>query len=235
MKVLIVPDVHLKPDMFSRASELLRKGVAERAVCLMDIADDWNQEWNIDLYIRTYDAAIQFAKDHPDTLWCYGNHDLSYVWNLLESGFSIYALETVCMKLRHLQEAIGKEDQIGYVQRIDQVIFSHGGVTEAFVNAHFPKDERDDANLVLARINQMGPDIMWDDNSPLWLRPTHFEPMYQADTMLQVIGHTPTERILNENGVVWCDVFSTTSDGQPIGTQEFPIVDTRELTTTGIK
>ena len=42
MKVLVIPDVHLKPWMFDRASELLESGKAERAVCLMDIADDWN-------------------------------------------------------------------------------------------------------------------------------------------------------------------------------------------------
>lgn len=37
----------------------------------MDIADDWRQQFNLDLYIQTYDAAISFAREHPDTLWCY--------------------------------------------------------------------------------------------------------------------------------------------------------------------
>ena len=48
MKVLAIPDVHLKPWMFIRAGELLKSGIAEQAVCLMDIADDWRQEFNID-------------------------------------------------------------------------------------------------------------------------------------------------------------------------------------------
>ncbi len=43
---------------------------------LMDIADDWRQQYNLDLYILTYDAAIEFAKGFPDTLWCCGNYDL---------------------------------------------------------------------------------------------------------------------------------------------------------------
>ena len=75
MKVLVIPDVHLKPWMFDRAAELLKDGAADRAVCLMDIPDDWRQEFNLDLYVQTFDAAIQFAKDFPETLWCYGNHD----------------------------------------------------------------------------------------------------------------------------------------------------------------
>ena len=40
MKVLVIPDVHLKLWMFQRASELMKETGADRAVCLMDIADD---------------------------------------------------------------------------------------------------------------------------------------------------------------------------------------------------
>ena len=53
MKVLVIPDVHLKPWMFDRAAELLKDGAADRAVCLMDIPDDWRQEFNLDLYVQT--------------------------------------------------------------------------------------------------------------------------------------------------------------------------------------
>ena len=40
MKVLVIPDIHLKPWMFNRAAELLKDGIAGGAVCLMDIPDD---------------------------------------------------------------------------------------------------------------------------------------------------------------------------------------------------
>ena len=75
MKVLIIPDVHLKPFMFKQAAELMERGIAKRAVCLMDIPDDWDKQFDISLYEETYDAAISFAKKYPDTAWCYGNHD----------------------------------------------------------------------------------------------------------------------------------------------------------------
>ena len=58
MRVLVIPDVHLKPRMFDRADSLLKQGIADQAVCLMDIPDDWNQELNLDLYIRTFDRAF---------------------------------------------------------------------------------------------------------------------------------------------------------------------------------
>lgn len=63
MKVLIIPDVHLKPFMFKQAAELMERGIAKRAVCLMDIPDDWNKQFDISLYEQTYDAAISFAFD----------------------------------------------------------------------------------------------------------------------------------------------------------------------------
>ena len=44
MKTLVIPDVHLKPWMFERASELMKDNQISQAVCLMDIPDDWEQQ-----------------------------------------------------------------------------------------------------------------------------------------------------------------------------------------------
>ena len=48
MKVLVIPDIHLKPWIFDRAEKILKDGKADRAVCLMDIPDDWNMEFQIE-------------------------------------------------------------------------------------------------------------------------------------------------------------------------------------------
>ena len=45
MKVLVIPDIHLKPWMFRQAGEIMEKGTVERAVGLMDITDEWDQEY----------------------------------------------------------------------------------------------------------------------------------------------------------------------------------------------
>ena len=73
--VLVIPDVHLKPWMFQRASERIKEMKLDRAVCLMDIADDWGQELNLNLYGQTYDAAIAFAKE-PRGLIINGYQDI---------------------------------------------------------------------------------------------------------------------------------------------------------------
>ena len=140
MNILVIPDVHLKPWMFERASEIMKTGAADRAVCLMDIPDDWGKETYLNLYGDTFDAAIRFQQDHPDTLWCYGNHDLSYVWMQNESGFSVYAIPVVQMKLRELQEAI-PDGQLAYIHRIDNVLFMHGGLTDDFARTFVLEDD----------------------------------------------------------------------------------------------
>ena len=87
MRILVIPDIHLKSWIFDRAEEIMRSGKADRAVCLMDIPDDWDMELDIARYRDTFDRAIRFARENPDTLWCYGNHDVSYPWGKLETGY----------------------------------------------------------------------------------------------------------------------------------------------------
>ena len=227
MKVLIIPDVHLKPFMFKQAAELMERGIAKRSVCLMDIPDDWDKQFDISLYEETYDAAIRFAKKYPDTAWCYGNHDLSYVWHVPEKGYSTMAACTVQKKLLDLKEVLPESNPIKYVHRIDNVLFSHAGMSKDFVNLHVPKSKYDDVDDVLDYVNHLGEMKMWYDGSPIWLRPQYTDvKMYKSRQFLQVVGHTPIETITKKKNVISCDVFSTYRDGKPIGTEEFLLLDT---------
>ena len=133
MRVLVIPDIHLKPWIFDRTEKILRDGKADRAVCLMDMPDDWNMEFQIERYKETFDRAIAFAEDYPDTLWCYGNHDVSYSWGRLETGYSPYAERTVMLKLEELENRLKSPVQINIMHRIDNVLFSHGGLTADFL------------------------------------------------------------------------------------------------------
>lgn len=235
MKVLVIPDVHLKPHMFQQAAALMNQHIADRAVCLMDIPDDWDKQFDIPLYEETFDAAIRFAKIFPDTAWCYGNHDLSYVWHQLESGYSSMASYTVQKKLIELREALPENNPIQYIQKIDNVLFSHGGVLNDFVEMHVPKSKYNDANAVVEIINNLGRTDMWNDISPIWLRPQKGNMrMYKPRKLLQVVGHTPVEKITRNGNVISCDVFSTYTDGQMIGNGEFALVDTETREVVGV-
>lgn len=236
MKVLVIPDIHLKPEIFRQAAALMRQKVAERVVCLMDIPDDWGKEYDIALYEETYDEAIKFAGMFPETAWCYGNHDLSYLWHQWESGYSSMASYTVQRKLLDLRTALPENNPIRYIQRIDDVLFSHGGVLNYFVEEYVPKSKYHDVDAVVAVINQLGCMEMWNDASPLWLRPQYAKMrLYKPRKLLQVVGHTPVEEITRRGNLISCDVFSTYRDGSPIGTQEFLLLDTQSWEYCGIK
>ena len=229
MKVLVIPDVHLKPWIFSQAAKLMKDGAADRAVCLMDIADDWNKEYDLTSYEQTYDAAISFAREFPDTLWCYGNHDVCYVWNQRESGYSPAAAYTVCRKIHELHASLRHRDQMAYLHRIDNVLFSHGGLADSFVKRYVPEEGYHDVDAVIRTVNGFGMEKMWQGNSPIWYRPQYrADPMYREEDLLQVVGHTPVNRIERYGSVISCDVFSTFQNGEPIGTQVFPVIDTEK-------
>ena len=236
MKILVIPDVHLKPWMFDRASEILNSGAAKKAVCLMDIPDDWGQEYNLGLYEETFDAAIRFQKEFPETLWCYGNHDLSYEWLQYESGFSSVAIPVVQKKLSELRRELPDRSQMAYIHRIDDVLFLHGGLTHAFVKYYANDVDYDDTDAVIEKINLLGRNEMWDDASPLWFRPQFYnEKMYKEEDLLQVVGHTPVMQIDSLGNMLSCDLFSTYSTGDPIGTQDYLLIDTVTWEYEGIK
>lgn len=138
MRMLVIPDVHLKPFVFFRAKEILNKGNADIAVCLMDLADDLGKEFKLEEYIATYDAAIDFAQEFPNSLWCYGNHDLCYLWNERESGYSHVAKTIVQEKVMKLNMTLPVDNPIKYVQKVDNVLFCHGGISKYFVERYVP-------------------------------------------------------------------------------------------------
>jgi hypothetical protein len=226
MKVLVIPDIHLKSWIFDIAEEIIRSGKADRAVCLMDVPDDWDKELDIARYIDTFDRAIRFAKEHPDTLWCYGNHDVSYPWGKLETGYSPYAERTVISKLEELTNTLPDSSQIAIIHRIDNVLFCHGGLTEDFVSCLNEELVNADIDEILSVINEASPKYLWNDQSPLWFRPQHRNvDAFRKETFMQVVGHTPVDKIYEENGFISTDVFSTYRDGRQIGEVAMVVID----------
>lgn len=222
-RVLVIPDVHLKPWIFDEA-EKVDKSSYEDIVVLGDLVDDWGKGNDLGAYEETLNRAAEFGKEHGESLWCYGNHDVSYLWDAMESGYSVQARLTAVDGITKLERIL--EDRYKFVHRIDNVLFSHAGVTETFVlhSCGYHVKEIDD---ILAKINRMGKQELWRDSSPIWARPqADFYRMFRDDLFYQVVGHTPVEEPLDLGGVLTLDLFSTYSNGDPFGNQKLYIVDT---------
>ena len=222
-RVLVIPDVHLKPWIFDEADKV-DKSSYEDIVVLGDLVDDWGKGNDLGAYEETLNRAAEFGKEHGESLWCYGNHDVSYLWDAMESGYSVQARLTAIEGITKLERIL--EDRYKFVHRIDNVLFSHAGVTETFVlhSCGYHVKEIDD---ILAKINRMGKQELWRDSSPIWARPqADFYRIFRDDLFYQVVGHTPVEEPLDACGVLTLDLFSTYSIGNPYGNQKLYIVDT---------
>lgn len=226
-KVFVIPDVHMKPWIFEEASKLIENGDYDKIVLLGDLVDDWNQEKNLDLYRETFDAIYKFIEKYPDVIYCFGNHDVSYLFQAFESGYSVYARDIVVEGVNKIIYTL-PENNSAYIHRIDNVLFSHAGLTERFVRRCFGGSGRMEIDELLAQINRLSKDKIWRDDSPIWARPQLDDRrMYPID-MMQVVGHTPVEHPqIDRNGkLLTLDNFSTFNTGEPIGDQRFVWVDT---------
>lgn len=228
-KVFIIPDVHLKPWMFKKADKLIEKGQFDEVVMLGDLVDDWGQENNKPLYNETFDAVIRFVRAHPNTRLCYGNHDLSYLWEKDETGYSYIMREIVVSRMKELEGSL-KKGCAAIAHRIDDVVFCHGGITEGFVKKHF-KDETADVNTIIERINNMTPDELWTNDSPIWARPWPicYDMMPYSEIKFQVVGHSPVYFKMLREMILIADTFSTFRNGEPLGDEVFLSIDTKTL------
>lgn len=229
MRILVIPDVHLKPKLFDYADELLGQGVADKALCLMDLPDEFGQEYNLDLYDRTFEAAIGFARKRPETLWCYGNHEFSYLWNMRTNKFSTFCSELAARRIRELRDSLPDPSLMAIAHRIGKVIFLHGGLTEDAVRQCTAPEDYADVDKVIDNVNRLLTQdfLWWDSQSPVWYRPQiSYRALYDPDRFVQVVGHTPVEQIRKDGCVISCDVFSRHRNGLPIGNRRFPVIDT---------
>ena len=129
-------------------------------------------------------------------------------------------------KLEELENSLKSPAQINIIHRIDNVLFSHGGLTTEFVQ--WLNEELLDADIddVIAAVNGASYDDLWNDASPLWFRPQYETgEIFRADTYKQVVGHTPVEKIFEKDGIISTDVFSTYRDGRQIGESAMIVID----------
>lgn len=225
-KVFVVPDIHLKLWMLEEADKIISADGYDKVVMLGDLVDDWGMEYKLDLYDEMLARTADFIVKH-NAYFCYGNHDVSYLWDRLESGFSPAAHDRVIAGMRRIEEIVDP-DRIAFIHKIDNTLFSHAGLTDVFVNYFFDDPEEYTVDELIEDINEMSAIELWTDASPIWARPQGmydgFE-LYPED-LYQVVGHTPVRAPQKEGNLLTLDTFSTYSDGRPIGDQQFVWVDT---------
>lgn len=233
MKVLCVGDLHLKLEMLEKAEKAVEKYHPDIIVLLGDLVDDWGQQDNLALYKVVMEKFHDFMKKYQNTLFCYGNHDLAYSYNFYVSGSSHLPEIRTYMKSELDSISSLYRNRAAIAHRIDNYIFSHGGLSRLYCESlYWPYV--DDIDLLISHINDdiEDPDKTWWDhsNSPIWFRPQYSGFLYPRG-YTHVVGHTPVSSIQESDALISCDTWST-YNGQNLGDQSFLLIDTdtREIT-----
>ncbi|MCR5206203.1 MAG: metallophosphoesterase [Lachnospiraceae bacterium] len=228
-KVLVISDLHLKPWIVRIAVKIMQEMNLVKAVFLGDSIDDFQKQDDIALYNEMFFIIKIFMEKYPESIFCLGNHEMSYYWQKKESGYSRKAELTVWAWLQDFRRMFG--DRIVFAHKDGGVVFSHAGITESFAE-RIKLGEEYSVDGLIRKINGAGADILWRDDSPLWARPDSSLYVPFSNDYLQVVGHTPViAPTIVRDRLLLCDVFSTYSDGKtPIGNQEFVIVNTEDQT-----
>lgn len=230
-KILVIPDIHLHIELVEWVSHLLEAHPDWRPLSLGDWFDDWNAK--IEDYEKFIAVWKNFLSRHRDILLCWGNHDYGYYRNPRHhSGYNGLAQGEVN---RFLHWAYTANDSLMFPAIVipqGRTLFSHAGITRPMVQQYF--DRGLDMDTTLKNwLEELEPEALWENYSPLWHRPTNrprinsFNPMW-----LQVVGHTsvPTITYNKDDNILYTDTWSTDSNGTPLGDKSLVVVDTDSQT-----
>ena len=216
-KVLVIPDTHLKHKMFDLADKIMNEYDVDYAVQLGDNVDDF---YCYDDQYRNHNARmLQFKVEHPNTVWLWGNHELSYILDRPVTG------NVRCGK--QYAQLYKETFEPKFVHLDGKVLFSHAGIFKEFLEYNKLDNITDIDELVL-KLNKLDKLAYWNDKSPIWARHL-YSPLHTVDFIeknyKQVIGHTPINDVLEDVFAISTDVFST-DWGKKYSSEQMIIVDT---------
>lgn len=195
MKILVVPDLHLKWQKFQEIEKLLPN--YDNVVFLGDYFDDHECKNDMEPYAKMCEEMDKFASRHPDAYWCWGNHDILYLNPLAGwcSGHSKLAEQTLHPWIKDFASRVN----IQYVHNIEGTLFSHAGIDRGIFDSEATVDD------MVADINGWSAtDMYWREWTPVWARPWT---TYYIDAW-QVVGHTPYSKIERVRNTWIYDIFS---------------------------
>lgn len=190
MKVLTIPDDH---------SRGFWKDVVDKwdgyIIFLGDYVDPYDYEWDDkepDVIQNLLDV-LNFKDKNPDRVCLLiGNHDESYMHKGLDASRHNYALHD---QIHQIFEE--DKDYFQIAKQIDDTLFTHAGVSTAWLKRHGLTLPKTDADVFLNEIYNTTPDIFWEmswerggwysTGSPIWhdIREFDVEPDF-----FEVFGHT---------------------------------------------
>lgn len=234
MKILVLGDIHCKPNLFSMAREIFLKRKCDYLVFLGDACDNWGatQEDNAQIV----DDLIKAKEELGDKfVWLLGNHDWGYYAHDNMTGHIMN--HEVIIYSRFLEHF----DEWEVIAQLGRYVFSHAGISKRFAERYGGQNVVGNIQLLkkqsdpYAPLNNVGPACggYSDCPSPLWIRPEELDP-WGVGEIVQIVGHTPVEKIASDKNVVVCDTFSQYPDKTFIGDRSLLLIEDEKMTAISI-
>lgn len=234
---LFVGDLHAKPDLLPLISSAAVRHHVDRIILLGDLCDDWQISNNDQIrWLETFINWFQRESTRFEIIPLLGNHDIPY-WLSKNSPTFVKLKETVGFPgfkpgahrrahelLHQLPMRVAWSD--------NHVIATHAGILRSWGKQHIDGYEALSAVAIASQLNQAVETIPLLANmyrsvgvmrggdsptpSPLWADRTELE-KDGDDCLIQIVGHTPVSTVTRIGSTWFCDTFSTTSTGRPIG------------------
>lgn len=191
-KVLAIGDIHTKMWIIDAVERVIDN--YDAVVFCGDYADNWGASATES--IKIWQRLKTLMGVHPNKIRAVlGNHDYIYVNRTptLQSGYN--PATQVLIDLPIHQPLKRWLSSLPLVLELDNVTYSHAGIDQRW-NGGYTTDD------------------IWNDTSPIWVRPEWAE--YKQIPM--VFGHTPQQTCTELVPGVWAiDTHSTHRDGTNIG------------------
>lgn len=190
MKVLVIPDDHSRgfwKDAVKDWDGLI--------VFLGDYVDPYPYEWE-DRKPNVIDNLLDILNfkdcNQNRVILLIGNHDESYIHDGLDASRHDYYLHD------RIHQIFNEDKEFFQIaKQFDDTLFTHAGVSSAWLKRHELTLPKTDADVFLNEIYNTTPDIFWEmswdrggwysTGSPIWhdVRESDCD-----DTLFQVFGHT---------------------------------------------
>lgn len=201
MKVLVIPDDHSRGFWKDAV-----KDWDGPIVFLGDYVDPYPYEWK-DKKPNVIDNLLDILNfkdcNQNRVILLIGNHDESYIHDGLDASRHDYYLHD------RIHQIFNEDKEFFQIaKQIDDTLFTHAGVSTAWLKRHELTLPKTDADVFLNEIYNTTPDIFWEmswnrggwysTGSPIWHDVREFD---CDDTLFQVFGHSQTKEnpIILEN------------------------------------
>lgn len=221
MKVIVIADVHGRRTWKEIVEKEVKSIEGEYAFVFIGDYFDPYENIGINELVANFNEIMQIKIDHPNNVFCLiGNHEYHMIEGVTEK-YSRYDFANAPVISELINGAI-KEGLLQLSVKIDDVLYTHAGVTKTWLERRFKGDLNKflekkaptKANLVKYNFNDNGSsfECYGDDvrQSPLWVRP--FSLMKDAIDGKQVVGHTQVTRLKIKNGIAFVDTLGTSRE-----------------------